>query len=209
MTPPTTDPSATLPPSGSSPPAPASRRPPLWLRVSVPAGLLAQLAATGLGALLLAIASGTFGAARALREASLLVGFGLVYLDTHAMGHYLVGRAVGIRFRGFGVRGTDHPENYPPLLRQAMSALPMWVALTEASSRRAAGRRARAVMYAAGETSTTVCSLAAAAATTLAGAPWAGTLLVAAVAWNAAASIVVSLVDKGDYAKALRALRRG
>ena len=205
----TTDPSSADPSSESSRPAPGARRPPLWLRVSVPAGLVAQLAATGLGALLLAIASGALGAGRGLREASLLVGFGLVYLDTHAVGHYLVGRAVGIRFSGFGIRGTDHPENYPPLLRQAMSALPMWVALTEPSSRRAAGRRARAVMYAAGETSTTVCSLAAAAATALAGAPWAGTLLVAAIAWNAAASIVVSVIAKGDYAKALRELRTG
>lgn len=202
-------PSTTRPRSRSSLPTPAPGRPPLWLRVSVRAGLAAQITATALGVLLLAIASGALGAGRGLREASLVAGFALIYLNTHAIGHYLVGRAVGIRFRGFGLRGTDHPENYPPLLRQAMSALPMWVALTEPSSRRAAERWARAAMYAAGETSTTVCSLAAATATTLARAPWAGTLLVAAIAWNIAASIVVSVIDKGDYARALRALRAG
>lgn len=199
--------STTRPPSRASLPAPSPRRPPLWMRVSVSVGIAAQVFATGVGALLLMIASGALGSGLGLREASLVVGFALIYLNTHAIGHYLVGRAVGIGFRGFGLRGTDHPESYPPLLRQAMSVLPMWAALTEPSSRRAAGRWARAAMYAAGETSTTACSLAAAIATDLAGAPWAGTLLIAAIAWNLAASIVVSVIDKGDYAKALQALR--
>lgn len=195
-----------LPSDRPQPPSP-QRRPPLWLRVSVPAGVGIQLLATGAGALLLAIACGSLDAGIALRKVSLLVGFVLVYLDTHAIGHYLLGRAVKIRFRGFGLRGTDHPENYPPVLRQAMSLLPMWVALTEPASRRAVGGRARAVMYAAGEASTTICSLAAASATAFSGAPWGGTLLAATIVWNTVASIVVTVIDKGDYAKALRALR--
>lgn len=186
---------------------PAPRRPPLWLRVSVPVGLAAQLLATGIGALLLAVASGLLGAGLVVREASLVIGFLLIYLDTHAIGHYVVGRALKIDFRGFGLRGTDHPENYPPLLRQVMSVLPMWVALTEPTSRRAAGRRARAAMYAAGETSTTICSITAATAVVIAGAPWAVALLAATIAWNVAATVVVSVIDKGDYAKALQALR--
>lgn len=202
-------PSTRRPPVDNSLPVPPPPRPPLWLRVSVPAGLAAQLAATGVGALLLAVAAGSLGAGRGLREAALVVGFLLVYLDTHAIGHYLVGRALKIRFRGFGLRGTDHPESYPPPLRQAMLLLPMWVALTEPASRRAAGCRARAAMYAAGEVSTTACSLAAATAAALAGAPWAGPLLIATVGWNIAATIVVSVIDKGDYAKALQALRAG
>jgi len=194
-------------PSPSSLSTPAPRRPPLWLQVSVRAGVAAQLVTTGVGALLLAIASGYLGADLALRQASLVIGILLIYLNTHAIGHYVVGRALGIGFRGFGLRGTDHPENYPPLVRQLMSLLPMWVALTEPASRRAAGKRARAAMYAAGETSTSICSIAAATATVLAGAPWAVPLLAVAIAWNAAATVVVSVIPKGDYAKALRALR--
>ncbi len=195
--------------SSGPPAAPPPPRPPLWLWVPVRAGLAAQLVATAIGASLLAVCSGALGASPGIREASLVVGILLVYLDTHAIGHYLVGRAVGIRFRGFGLRGTDHPENYPPLLRQVMSILPMWVALTDPASRRAASRRARAAMYAAGETSTAVCSIAAAAAVSLAGAPWAEPLLVATALWNVAAAVVVSVIDKGDYARALRSLRAG
>jgi hypothetical protein len=41
------------------------------------------------------------------------------------------------------VRGTDHPENYPPGVRQLMSGLPMWSALTDKASMRQAGRWAK------------------------------------------------------------------
>ncbi|EQD29326.1 conserved hypothetical protein, membrane, partial [mine drainage metagenome] len=146
-------------------------RPPLWLRVPVATGVAIQVGASAMGALLIAVACALPAAGPAGRELSLGLGFLLIYLNTHALGHYLVGRAVGIRFRGFGMRGTDHPENYPPGLRQIMSFLPMWAVLTEPSSRRSAGRRAQAAMWAAGETSTTLCSIAAAGTAALAGAP--------------------------------------
>ena len=93
-----------------------------------------------------------------LRETALVLGILIVYLDTHQAGHYLVGRPLGIGFRGFGLRGTDHPEVYPPGLRQVVSVLPMCVALTEPTSRRAARRFALAAMYGAGKTATTVCT---------------------------------------------------
>lgn len=182
-------------------------RPPLWLRTSVPVGVVSQCAAAAIGTGLIAVAADSYRLGVDLRGAALIVGFILIYLNTHAVAHWFVGRIVGIRFRGFGLRGTDHPENYPPGLRHLMGALPMWVAMTEPESRRRAGPRARAAMYAAGETSTTVCSVAAAAAAFLAHAPWARGLLVFAVLWNLGASIVVSMIDKGDYAKARRALR--
>ncbi|EQD53685.1 hypothetical protein B1B_10094, partial [mine drainage metagenome] len=184
-------------------------RPPLWLRVPVATGVAIQVGASAMGALLIAVACALPAAGPAGRELSLGLGFLLIYLNTHALGHYLVGRAVGIRFRGFGMRGTDHPENYPPGLRQIMSFLPMWAVLTEPSSRRSAGRRAQAAMWAAGETSTTLCSIAAAGTAALAGAPWGQALLVVSVLWNLGASVVVTRIQKGDYAKALRALRAG
>ncbi|MDA8311064.1 MAG: hypothetical protein M0Z46_10730 [Actinomycetota bacterium] len=55
-------------------------------------------------------------------------------------------RPIGIGFRGFGLFDTDHPDIYPPGLRQAMSVLPMWVALTEPTIRRAASRFGPAAM---------------------------------------------------------------
>ncbi|MDA8354771.1 MAG: hypothetical protein M0Z95_00345 [Actinomycetota bacterium] len=184
-----------------------SPRPRLWLRVGVRTGLAAQGAATAAGAALLATAGGWLQLGAGLRETALVLGLLIVYLDTHAACHYLVGRPLGIGFRGFGLRGTDHPELYPPGLRQVMSVLPMWVALTEPTSRRAASRFALAAMYAAGETATTVCTVGAAGAAAAAHAPWGlGALWVVAV-FSAASSVVVAVIPKGDYAKARHALR--
>lgn len=182
-------------------------RPSFWLRVSVRIGMLAQLTGTATGGLLLAISVGLGNTATALREACLLAGLLLVYLNTHALGHYLVGRAVGIRFAGFGLRGTDHPENYPFGLRQLMSILPMWTAMTIPASRRAARPIARAAMYAAGETFTILFSLATSTAAFLLGAPWGKDTLIAMIAWSLGSALVVSCIEKGDYYKAIHALK--
>jgi len=182
-------------------------RPSLWLRVTIRNGMLAQLAGTVTGSLLLAISVGLGNTATALREACLLTGLILIYLNTHALGHYIVGRAVGIRFAGFGLRGTDHPENYPFGVRQIMSIFPMWTAITIPASRRAARPIARAAMYAAGETFTILFSLAASIAAFLFEAPWSKGILLAMIAWSLGSALTVSRIEKGDYHKALRALR--
>jgi hypothetical protein len=82
----------------------------------------------------------------------MIAGFVIVYLNCHALAHYLTGRAVGLRFRGYGVRGTDRPEVYPAGTRQLMQAAPFYVALSTKESREQASRRAKAIYYAAGET---------------------------------------------------------
>jgi hypothetical protein len=81
--------------------------------------------------------------------ALMIAGFIIVYLNCHALAHYLAGRAVGLRFRGYGVRGTDHPEVYPPGIRQLMQAAPFYVALSTKESRERASGRAKAIYYAA------------------------------------------------------------
>ena len=179
--------------------------PKLWFRVPVGAGTAIQAAGIAAGAGLLGLAN----AARAQRGLSLaLMGFGFlaIYLCSHAIAHVAVGRAVGIRFRAYGVRGTDHPENYPPVVRQLMSALPMWSALTEKESMRAASGRAKAAMFAAGETSTSLFSLLAAGYAAHAGLPHGHGLLAGTVLWTIASTVTVAVVPKGDYAKALRAI---
>ena len=183
-----------------------SSRPPLprlWARFSIPAGSAIQLAGIAAGGALL-IAAAHAGKAAAIML--MAAGFLAVYLCSHAIAHVAVGRAVGIRFRAYGVRGTDHPEMYPPGVRQVMSALPMWTALTEKNSMRSASRPARAAMFAAGETSTSVFSLAAAGYAAHAGIPGGRALLVGTILWTIASTITVAIVPKGDYAKALRAL---
>jgi len=182
-------------------------RPSLWLKVSIRNGMLAQLTGTVTGALLLAISLGLGTTATALREACLLTALTLIYLNTHALGHYIVGRAVGIRFAAFGLRGTDHPENYPFGLRHIMVILPMWTAITIPASRRAARPIARAAMYAAGETFTIFFSLAASIAAFLLHAPWGEGILIAMIAWSLGSAFTVSRIEKGDYYKAIRTLR--
>ena len=136
--------------------------PRLWAKFSVRTGTLIQAAGITAGAATLGTAA-RLHATSGFRLTLLGTGWLAIYLSSHAIAHVAVGRAAGIRFRAYGVRGTDHPENYPPGVRQLMSILPMWSALTDKASMRQAGRWAKAAMFAAGETSTTVVSIAAAA----------------------------------------------
>jgi len=53
-------------------------------------------------------------AAGAERLGLMLVGSVIIYDYCHAVYHSAVGRLLSIRFRSYGVRGTDHPETYPP-----------------------------------------------------------------------------------------------
>jgi hypothetical protein len=183
----------------------AAPMPKLWARFSVRTGTLIQVAGIAAGA-------GVLGAAAYLhapggfRLALMGAGWLAIYLSSHAIAHVTVGLVAGIRFRAYGVRGTDHPENYPPGVRQLMSALPMWSALTDKASMRQAGRWAKAAMFAAGETSTTVVSIAAAGYAARTHTPGGHALLAGSIVWAIAATITTAIVPKGDYAKALRAL---
>jgi len=186
-------------------PAAAAPMPRLWAKFSVRAGTVIQAAGITAGAATLAAAA-RWHAPSGFRLALLAAGWLAIYLSSHAIAHVAVGRAAGIRFRAYGVRGTDHPENYPPGLRQLMSILPMWSALTDKASMRQAGRWAKAAMFAAGETSTTVMSIAAAGYAARTHTPGGHALLAGSILWAIAATITTAIVPKGDYAKALRAL---
>jgi hypothetical protein len=183
-------------------------RPALWLRMSVPVGNVVQIAGLAIGAGLLALAA-RWHVADPLRVALMLLGWFAIYDCCHAIAHYAVGRLVGIRFRGYGLRGSDHPGDYPPGVRQAMSALPFFTAMTEKQSSQQAGSWAKATMFAAGETSTAVCSILAGLYAWLGGIPGGFALFVAMVALNAVSTVVTAITPRGDYAKALRSLRQG
>ncbi len=185
---------------------PVKPRPPLWAKLSIASGNLIQAAGLAAGTALLALAATMTGPSPA-RLAAALAGFLVIYDCSHATGHYLAGRAVGIRFRCYGIRGTDHPEDYPPGFRQLMSAMPFWSVVTDKDSMRAAAPWKKALMFAAGETSTAICSIAAAYAAMTTGVPGGKVLFGATVIWNAVSTVVVARTPKGDYAKALRVLR--
>lgn len=110
-----------------------NRRPPLWAQLSVVAGNAAQFGGLLGGAVLLVLAARLSGAA-GLRVLLMIVGFLAIYICCHASAHWLIGRLAGIRFRAYGVRGTDHPETYPPGFRQLMSVMPFFTAMTERAS---------------------------------------------------------------------------
>ena len=84
----------------------------------------------------------------------------LAYFTEHAFSHWIVGRAVGIRFTGYGLHGTSHPLLYPPGLRFLFSHLPLLSARVDPTSLRAASPTERAAMYAAGTVGTVLVGLA-------------------------------------------------
>ena len=183
-------------------------RPPFWLRLSIAAGNALQLAGLMLGAGLLLVDAGLTAAA-GLRVVLMLLGWFIVYIDCHAIGHYLVGRLVGIRFREYGVRGTDHPQDYPPVARQLMSAMPTFTVMTEKTSMAAARPWAKALMFAAGESFTAIFSTLAALLAWLAGIPGGFAWFVTVAIANIGSIIVTSILPRGDYTKARKALAGG
>lgn len=182
------------------------RSPRFWTKLTEVQGIIVQLAGT-VGGVVLMIAAGAIKTMQPLSVALMLIGFVAIYLCTHSLAHWAVGRLVGLRFDYIGMRGTDHPENYPPGLRHLMSVLPMFTSVSTKESRARAGRLAIAAYFAAGETSTTVFSILAALLALRLGVPGAQWLLIIMVVYNAAATVTTALIPKGDYAKALRALR--
>lgn len=108
---------------------PIAPRPALRKKLSITSGNAIQAAGLAAGAALLGAAA-TITGLGAARLAVTLLGFLVIYDCSHAIGHYLAGRAAGIRFRFYGIRGTDHPEDYPPGVRQLMSAMPFWTVVT-------------------------------------------------------------------------------
>ncbi len=185
----------------------AHPRPALWLQLSIPVGNAIQLGGLALGAALLYLAA-HWHTVTALRVVLMLVGFFAIYDCCHALGHWAVGRLVGIRFRGYGLRGTDHPEDYPPGARQLMSALPFFTAMTVKESMQRAGRWAKAAMFAAGETSSAIFSVAASYYAWRSGIPGGQALFIVMVIFTIFSILVTALVPRGDYTKARRALRR-
>jgi hypothetical protein len=185
-----------------------ARRPPpkLWFRMSIVTGNIVQLLGLVIGAVLLYLAA-RLRVATVARVVLMLLGWFVIYVCCHAIAHWAVGRLVGIRFRGYGLRGTDHPENYPPGLRQLMSIMPFFTVLTEKTSMQKARPVAKALMFSAGETSTTICSLLAAGSAWLSGTPGGFTLFVITIFWDIGSTIVTAIVPRGDYAKAIRVLR--
>lgn len=181
-------------------------RPPFWLKMSIWSGNLLQLAGLVIGACILYL-DARLQTTAALRVILMLLGWFLTYICCHASAHWLVGRLVGIEFQGYGMRGTDHPENYSGVMRTLMSALPTFTVMTKKASMKQARPVAKALMFAAGESSTTVCSILAGWYAWQRGIPGGLVLFWLMVVFNIFSTVATARFPRGDYHKALSALR--
>jgi hypothetical protein len=182
-------------------------RPPFWRRLTVVQGSLIQVAGIAAGVVLLAFA---VQASSAIAQVGLLLlGWLAIYICSHAIAHYAVGRLVGIRFAAFGIRGSDHPYDYPPILglRRIMVYFPTFTAITDKDSMRAARPLAKAAMFAAGETSTSLCSIAVGVYAWQNGIPGGAVFLALMIVFSIAVTYVTATTPRGDYAKARKALK--
>ncbi|MEM3087117.1 MAG: hypothetical protein QXO51_07785 [Halobacteria archaeon] len=145
-----------------------------FLRLPVWAGNLASLALLGLGAfLLLAAKKGALPGFALfqfqtpllnflLAAVLLLLGVLLLFLFSHCIAHWLVGRLLGIRFTHYfvGTSGIARLLPLPDLLQELLVAPGIAV---DDESKRTAGRGRLAAMYAAGPVVSTLFLLGAAA----------------------------------------------
>jgi hypothetical protein len=173
--------------------------------LSIPLGNLIQLSGL-LGGLGLA--------ARAARAPMpwgtrmLVAGWLVTYFCNHAIGHWAVGRLVGIRFSGYGVHGTTAPGWYPAGMRWIFRRVPLLSARTDPTSRRAAHPLARMAMYLGGPLFTGLTSLGIPVYGRASGIPRARALLIGAGLWLTPAFVVELLRPGGDLRRAFRELRQ-
>ena len=187
-------------------PAPRRIRP--WLNLTVAQGNTVQIGGL-LGACALAWYAGREGSrGEAERGTRLMVASRLLaYFSEHAFSHWLVGRALGIRFTGYGLHGTSHPASYPPGARWVFSHLPLLSARVEPASLKAASPAVRAAMYAAGTLGTVIPSLAIPGYCWLRGVPKAREFFIGANLWSVPLLLSESLRSGGDLRRSWRALR--
>ena len=174
-----------------------------WLTLTVAQGNAVQMGGL-LGAVVLAWYAGRDGP----RGTRLMVASRLLaYFTEHAFSHWLVGRALGVRFTGYGLHGTSHPGSYPPGARWVFSHLPLLSARVDPAALRTVSPASRAAMYAAGTVGTVIPSVAIPGYCWLRGVPKARGFFIGANLWNIPLLLSESLRPGGDLRRAWRALR--
>jgi hypothetical protein len=131
----------------------------------------------------------------------------LAYFSEHAFSHWLVGRALGIRFTGYGLHGTSHPQAYPPGVRFLFSHLPFLSARVDPASVKEATPAARAAMYVAGTVATAIASVAIPGYCWLRGVRGAREFFIGANLWSLPLLVSEALRSGGDLRRAWRALQ--
>jgi len=164
---------------------------------------------TQIGALLGALALSWYAGRRGVRGTRWMVASRLLaYFSEHAFSHWLIGRALDIRFTGYGLHGTTHPRYYPPGMRFLFSHLPLLSARTDPASLKQARPAARAAMYAAGTVATVIASAAIPGYAWRRGVSRARGFFVGTNLWSVPLLLSESLRPGGDLRRAWRELAR-
>jgi hypothetical protein len=184
-------------------PAVATKRR-VFARLSITAGNALQVG--GILAAGLALKASRSAHSTAIAVYAMVLAWILLYFFSHAIAHWLVGRALGIRFLFYTVGGTGNPEGYPPGLRWIFEHLPFLGVRTEKLSMQKARPAARALMWSAGVTSSAVLPTLAAFCAWRSGVPWSGPFFLFALFW-ALGTLASNWTSRtGDYSKARRSL---
>ncbi len=181
---------------------PTPKRVTPWHTFSIAKGNTIQI-----GGLLSAVALVWYAGQEGVRDTRwMVVSRLLAYFSEHAFSHWLIGRALGIRFTGYGLHGTSHPQHYPPGARFLFSHLPLLSARTDPASLKESTPEARAAMYAAGTVATVIASVAIPGYAWRRGVPRARSFFVGANLWNVPLLLSESLRPGGDLRRAWREL---
>jgi hypothetical protein len=183
---------------------PTPKRVTPWLTLSIAWGNTIQIGGL-LGAVVLAWYAGREGI-RGTRW--MIVSRLLAYFSEHAFSRWLVGRALGIRFTGYGLHGTSHPQHYPPGVRWVFPRLPLLSARTDPSSLKKSTPAARAAKYAAGTVATVIASVAIPGYAWRRGVPRARGFFVGTALWSVPLVLSESLRRRGDLRRAWRELAK-
>ena len=178
----------------------------IFARVSILAGNVLQAGGI-LGAFLLLRLSESASSA-ALAVGAMLSAWILLYFFSHALAHWLVGRALGIRFLFYTVGGTGNPGAWPAGLRWVFEHLPFFGVQTDKVSMQSVSPGARALMWSAGVTSSAVTPTLSAVVAWRSRVPYSGWFCLFALFW-AIGTLASNWTSRtGDYSKARRALKR-
>jgi len=186
-------------------PAAAMTRP-VFARPSIAFGNVLQIGGIVTACLALWVSHSADSTATAVT--TMILAWVLLYFSTHAIAHWLVGRAVGIRFLFYTVGGTGNPQGWPPGLRWIFNHLPFFGVQTEKHSMQNASPGARALMWSAGVTSSAIIPALSAFMAWRSGVPWSGWFCLFALGW-ALGTLASNWTSRtGDYSKARRALQQ-
>jgi hypothetical protein len=180
----------------------ANRR--VFARLSIAAGNTLQMG--GILVACFAVAASRSSHSATIAVALMVLAWVLLYFLSHAIAHWIVGRALGIRFQFYTVGGTGNPAGWPLGLRWIFEHLPFLGVQTEKLSMQQARPAARALMWSAGVTSSAIVPTLAALWAWHGGVPWSGWFSLFALFWALGTLASNWTSGTGDYSKARRSL---